>query len=463
MFPVTPKSIPFPLNRDVNDVLRRFLRMPFSVLLDSTTTGESYLSFAPTMMLQCVGQTADWQHGRDRMRLEGNPLDLFDRLERNQREECPMREPANGFHGGWMGLLGYDLRCAIETLPAPKPEGPHFPDLQAGFYPWVLVLRPDADPELRLLHGVPHAPDNIDDLAGKLGALLDADFPETPRGYLSNAHLHTDHDAWIAGVERVKHHIFEGDIYQANLTRMVSHAGTVDPVDLYLGLRDANPAPFAGYLDCNDGRAVISSSPERFVSVRDNTAETRPIKGTRARGDTDADDARIRDELLASEKDRAELTMIVDLERNDLSRVSRAGTVEVPSLFHAEIFRRVIHLEATIRGELRPNVTPVDLIRAMFPGGSITGAPKIRAMQIIHDLEPVRRSAYTGSLFRLGPGFDFDSNILIRTILREPDRVSYHVGGGIVADSDPEAEWHETLAKAQGVASALEPWIKEAR
>jgi para-aminobenzoate synthetase component 1 len=236
----------------------------------------------------------------------------------------------------------------------------------------------------------------------------------------------------------------------------VTRAGDADAVALYLSLREANPAPFAGFLDCGQGRFVLSSSPERFLSVRDGFAETRPIKGTRPRGTTPEQDQQLKTELQASTKDRAELTMIVDLERNDLSKVSVPGTVKVPSMMHVHTYTQVHHLEATVTSRLRPDTTPVELIRAVFPGGSISGVPKKRALEIIHELEPVRRGPYTGSLFYLTPDFRFESNILIRTLLVEPGCVTYHVGGGIVADSDPEAEWDETVAKGAALETALD-------
>lgn len=461
MLPLRYVPIPFEPPGGFEVAMLRALRQPFAVAFDSAVQGElgreSCFSFAPSMLLQCTGRSATFQRGRHASRLEGDPLEVFERVERFTQQECPLLGPLHtpGFTGGWAGLLGFDLRCYIEDLPPPKPLGPQFPDLQAGFYPWTVAFNHATGAcELRLLHGAPGGPEDIGELAQRLHELLAREHSSSLTTF-SAPELHTTRDDFMAQVARVKHHIREGDIYQANLTRMVAREATCEPVQLYASLRAANPAPFAGFLDCGHGRAILSSSPERFVSVRDGVCETRPIKGTRPRGADAEQDARLKAELAASEKDRAELTMIVDLERNDLSKVCVPGTVKVPSLLHVHSYARVHHLESTVVGELREGVAPVELIRATFPGGSISGAPKKRALQIIHDLEPVRRGPYTGSLFWLRPDGDFESNILIRTLLCEPGRVSYHVGGGIVADSEPEAEWAETLAKADGLERAM--------
>jgi para-aminobenzoate synthetase component 1 len=409
------------------------------------------------MLLSCIGSAATWVRGRNVTRFEEGPLAAFERVERFTHQECPLTAaPATpGFYGGWAGLLGFDLRTSIEKLPPPKAGGPQFPDLVAGFYPWTLALDHQTGAiELRVLRGAPGGPHSLDELAAALDALLAQDDARTATD-LGQPQLATSRNDYLAQVTRVKRHIYEGDIYQANLTRQVTRAGDADPVALYLSLREANPAPFAGFLDCGQGRFVLSSSPERFLSVRDGFAETRPIKGTRPRGATPEQDQQLKIELQASTKDRAELTMIVDLERNDLSKVSVPGTVKVPSMMHVHTYTQVHHLEATVTSRLRPDTTPVELIRAVFPGGSISGVPKKRALEIIHELEPVRRGPYTGSLFYLTPDFRFESNILIRTLLVEPGCVTYHVGGGIVADSDPEAEWDETVAKGAALETAL--------
>ncbi|MHC4504813.1 MAG: anthranilate synthase component I family protein, partial [Planctomycetota bacterium] len=229
----------------------------------------------------------------------------------------------------------------------------------------------------------------------------------------------------------------------------------VDPRELYLHLRRRNPSPFAAFLDAGDGRAVLGSSPERFLRLRGRDIETRPIKGTRPRGVGPLEDKASAEELLASAKDAAELAMIVDLERNDLGRVADYGSVRVAEARTLEAYPTVFHLVATVVGELAAGRDAVDLIKASFPGGSITGAPKVRAMEIIEELEPTARSVYTGGLGWLDLAGDVELNIVIRTMLYDRGRVTYQVGGGIVTDSDPEAEYAECLAKGRALAEVL--------
>jgi len=460
MLPLHYHSIPFESPRPVPELLQIALRQPFAVFFDSASGGgDSWLSFAPVMLLQCTGQSALFQRGKHASQLEGDPLEVFERVERFTQQECPLllAPPTNaGFCGGWAGLLGFDLRTSVEKLPPPKPGGPMFPDLQAGFYPWVLRLPAQGQPELRLLSGAPGGPGNIDALAGDLWGLFEKPLPKTRPTTLQAPVETTDKPTFLRSVESVRESIRQGDIYQANLTREVVYSGETDPADLYLRLRARNAAPYAGFLDCGNGRAVLSSSPECFLDVTGRKITTRPIKGTRPRSPDASQDARLRDELLASEKDRAELTMIVDLERNDLSRVCVPGTVKVPEMYGLHSFERVHHLQAIVEGTLKENTAPVQILRATFPGGSISGCPKKRALEIIHELEPVRRGPYTGGLFWLAPTGDMQASVLIRTLLVEPGRVSFHVGGGITTASDPQAEWDETVAKAAALQEVLE-------
>src|SRR5262249_55020137 len=253
----------------------------------------------------------------------------------------------------------------------------------------------------------------------------------------------------------VLEYIVAGDVFQVNLSQRFSARGPFDPLDLFLRLRDRSPAPFSAFLRWGD-LAVVSASPEWFYQTRGDRILTRPIKGPRPRGPSDDAAARLAAELANSAKDRAELTMIVDLERNDLGRVCRYGTVVVRDALQVESFAQVHHLVATVEGRLRAGVGPADVVRAMFPGGSVTGAPKIRAMEIIDELEPNRRSLYTGAIGYLSRGGSSAFNIAIRTILVEGEQASYQVGGGIVADSDPESEYEETLAKGRALRAVLE-------
>jgi para-aminobenzoate synthetase component I len=255
-------------------------------------------------------------------------------------------------------------------------------------------------------------------------------------------------------VARVREYIAAGDVFQVNLSQRFEAALRIPPYELYSRLRRLNPAPFASYLNF-PAVTIVSASPERFLRVQGDLVETRPIKGTRPRGKDAVEDRRLARELTGSLKDRAENVMIVDLERNDLGRVCRYGTVKVAELAVLEAFPTVFHLTSTIQGRLRPDRDSIDLLKAAFPGGSITGAPKVRAMEIIDELEPTRRSVYTGCLGYLSFDRCMDLSIVIRTLLIKGGRAYFQVGGGITYDSDPEAEYRETPDKARALIQAL--------
>ena len=261
-------------------------------------------------------------------------------------------------------------------------------------------------------------------------------------------------------VKKVQNYIKQGDIYQANLTQRFSGKTNLSSYELYRDLRRISPAPFGAYLNF-EGYNILSNSPERFIKCINNKIETRPIKGTRPRGINKEEDLRLQEELKNSEKDRAELLMIVDLERNDIGRISKIGSVKVPELFVIEPYANVNHLVATVVGEIEDNKDCIDVIKATFPGGSITGAPKIRAMEIIDELEPTQRNVYTGSIGYIGFNGDMDLNIAIRTIVKEDDNVYFQVGGGMTWDSNPDDEYQETLDKAKSIMKALRGYYEE--
>jgi para-aminobenzoate synthetase component I len=274
------------------------------------------------------------------------------------------------------------------------------------------------------------------------------DFPNVFSNFNLAGYLHA--------VRRAVEYIHAGDCFQVNLSQRLLHKANVHPLELYRRLREFNPAPFAGYFDMGDF-VIASASPERFLLINKDEVETRPIKGTRPRGATPDDDRRNRYDLLHSAKDRAENVMIVDLLRNDLGRVCAYGSIRVPAVCRLETYEHVHHLVSEVRGRLRPGMGPVDLLRAAFPGGSVTGAPKVRAMEIIAELEPTARGPYCGSLGYIGFDGSMDTNILIRTFTIGRGWMQFPVGGGIVADSDPEEEYAETLHKAEGLLRALRP------
>src|SRR5262249_13977949 len=262
------------------------------------------------------------------------------------------------------------------------------------------------------------------------------------------------HDGFLEVIRGGIEYVHAGDCFQVNLSQRLLAPATLPPLELYDRLRQRNPAPFGGYFDLGEF-SLVSASPERFVSVVDGEVETRPIKGTRPRGRTPAEDRARAEELLRSAKDRAENVMIVDLLRNDLGRVCQYGSVRVAAVCRLESYRTVHHLVSEVRGRLREGADAVDLLRATFPGGSVTGAPKIRAMEIIAELEGVARGPYCGGLGFIGFDGTMDMNILIRTLVVGKGWAHFAVGGGIVADSDPEREYEETWHKAEGLLRAL--------
>ncbi len=370
--------------------------------------GRSLVAADPYLILRAKGRQIEFVTAERCRQAEGNPLDaLAEELAR-----------ANGRRGAAIGYFGYDLKNHLERLPAKALDDLGLPDLWFGFY----------------------------DKVGQASCLSISDPEGTGRMpvLLSNF----TRAAYCRAVQRAKEYIAAGDIYQVNLSQRFQCDVDVPAEELYLALRAANPAPYCAYLDIGDAQ-ILSSSPECFLDLRDREVVTRPIKGTRPRS---ADP----DELWRSEKDNAELLMITDLERNDLGRVCEFGSVHVRELKRIESYATVHHLVSTVAGRLRPDVSHVDCVRACFPGGSITGAPKIRAMEIIDELEPHARGVYTGAIGYFGFNGVTQFNIAIRTAVYQSGRLTFHAGGGIVADSEPDAEYEETLAKAQGIIHALD-------
>ena len=364
----------------------------------------------------------------------------------------PREEPRWPFRGGWALLLGYELAGQLEpVLRLPGAAG-GLPVAVALRCPAAL-LRDHATGECVAIAETGHAA-MLETIAADAEAA--GHHPRLP-AWRPPAELCEDEaGAFTTGVRRILDYLAAGDIFQANLSRgwtaEFDHA--LDPAALYARLRDANPAPFAG-LFAGDGWAVVSASPERLVSVRGDLVETRPIAGTRPRFPGKEDDsARIR-ELIGNPKERAEHVMLIDLERNDLGRVCVPGSVEVDELMTVESYAHVHHIVSNVRGRLRADATPGEVIRAVFPGGTITGCPKVRCMQIIAELESVGRGAYTGAMGWLNRDGDLDLNILIRSAEVEGASLRFRTGAGIVADSDPQRELDETRAKARGMLQAL--------
>ncbi|MDG9856256.1 aminodeoxychorismate synthase component I [Pseudomonas nitroreducens] len=357
------------------------------------------------------------------------------------------------FVGGMIGYLGYDFGRHIEHLPEPNLDDLALPDARLGLYAWAL-LTDHEERSSRLVFHPALAAGERERLIRLFEAAHDGDaLPPFRLGAPFRPDL--SRDQYREALERVHNYILAGDCYQVNYTQRFRAPCSGSPWLAYRALREACPTPFAGYLALPEG-AVLSLSPERFIQLHGNQVETRPIKGTRPRGNTPEADRNNAEALLASEKDRAENLMIVDLLRNDLGRSCRPGSVRVPELFAVETYPNVHHLVSSVRGELAADKDALDLLEGSFPGGSITGAPKVRAMQIIDELEPTQRSIYCGSLLYLDVRGEMDSSIAIRTVLVKDGQASCWAGGGIVADSNWEEEYEESLTKVGVLLRTLE-------
>lgn len=408
------------------------------------------------------------QQGRPQMWTPpvGEILPFLRHLACSHDPENRKREPDNlslpshlPFTGGWLGWLGYDLAWEIEQLPRLKPDPLPFP-VAFWYEPASFAVLDHAQQTLWLATTDQAELDQLEQHLEQAHNLPTFNFQSSTLSFLSSQ---TDFEA---AVIQAKKYIQAGDIFQANLSLRFEVATRADSWAIYRALQKINPSPFASYWQTPWGE-VISCSPERLVELQGRQAQTRPIAGTRSRGATPDLDQQLAQDLIANAKERAEHIMLVDLERNDLGRVCEWGSVDVNELFTIERYSHVMHLVSNITGTLCTDQDAVDLIRALFPGGTITGCPKVRAMEIIEELEPVRRSLFYGSCGYIDQRGNLDLNILIRTLLvRNLDNalnleeqslkiVSGQVGAGIVADSDPEKEWYESLHKAQAQIAAL--------
>lgn len=484
--PHIPEAAP-PLIEDVSStigpwqVFQAIAHGPFPLFLDSAmshpTLGRySYITGDPFAFLRCRRASWDWTIPPHAVPARADALTTLQRtLALFRAETVPGLPP---FQGGAAGLFGYDLCHQIERLPRPRFDEFHTPDLAVGFYDWVFAYDHLAErgwlistgfPELDLVRRRERARRRMRQARAWLtrGRREEVDtrrftrpqatircsqgpMPQAP-GLTSNF----SKPAFLDAVRRAVEYVHAGDCFQVNVAQRLLYPCREHPLRLFGRLREQNPAPFSGYFDLGDF-VIASSSPERFLEVNSHGAiETRPIKGTRPRANDPVTDRANAEELQRSAKDRAENIMIVDLLRNDLGRVCEYGSIEVPSLCQVESYRTVHHLVSVVRGRLRKGKDAVDLLRAAFPGGSVTGAPKIRAMEIIAELEPTARGPYCGSLGFIGFDGAMDTNILIRTFTIGKGWVQFPVGGGIVADSVPEQEYQETLHKAEGMIRAL--------
>lgn len=428
----------------------------------------SFIGFDPYMVLQAKdGIMKILCEGRESLFPE-RPLATLARI-----LDSHLQMPLSGlppFQGGLAGLLSYDFVHYLERLPQTTFDDLGIPDMHLFVTDhlisfdhqkksaWAVVcpgVRRDVTCDPAAAYD--EAEYALEEIVRRVNSLSATGFAKSSRNIRVQAEIisGTKKEEYVTMVRRAKEYISAGDIFQANLSqRVAAYIGSFEPWNLYRRLREINPSPFAGFADFGE-YYIASSSPERLVKVGETVVETRPIAGTRPRGKDPREDEKMRKDLLLNEKERAEHIMLIDLERNDLGKVSEYGSVSVDELMITEDYSHVIHIVSNIRGILAQGKTSLDVIKAVFPGGTITGVPKVRCMEIIDELEPLRRGPYTGSLGYIGFSGSMDMNIIIRTFVIKNEYAYIQTGAGIVADSDPEREYMETLKKAAALVKAL--------
>jgi len=458
-----------------------------SGMSDHPLSRYSYIGVHPFQTLRSRGDGMDLVEGKKKIRhLRGNPLQVLTTLLRQR--ELKSGSPMIPFAGGGVGYFSYEMGSFTTERESRREDDLGLPQMHIAFYNTILAyehatgrwygaavdlsggrgttVRKRLGKEIEklvTLVGQPARPParNISTVGGN--EVENEGSGSGRRFEIEGLQVEStlSREEYLAAVHRIKDHIAAGDIYQANLTQRWSIPFPGDPGQLYAALREVSPAPYGMFM--NTGECVIAgSSPESFLSVHGRTIETRPIKGTRPRGATAEEDARLHEELLASEKDKAELTMIADLERNDLGKICTPGSVVVDELHRLESFSNVHHLVSVVRGELEAGRSFADIMQATFPGGSITGAPKLRAMEILDEVEGRVRGPYTGAMGYLGLDGSVELNVAIRTLVLTQGTCHLGVGGAVTADSDPEGEYLECLAKARDMVAALQRVTTEA-
>lgn len=442
-------------NKNPLDYAGALHALPYTIFLDSADRSNpqsrySFIAFRPFETIESKNGRITVSNADQQLSFIGDPFKILEQRMNEWGRLRQSRPDLPPFQGGAAGCFGYDLARHVERLPSTARDDRLMPDMMVGLYDQVIAFDHTRDKAWLITHARDEK-ESKDHLAS-LQNIVRAAPAAVPAPQGADFAPQLSRDDYEAQIRQVIHYVHAGDIFQANLSQRFTATldGNFDSFAHYLHLRAVNPAPFAAYM--NFGSICLSSaSPERFLNVSGKDVETRPIKGTRLRHADPDVDARIMNALLSCEKDRAENAMIVDLLRNDLSRACADHSIDVPVLCGLESFARVHHLVSVIKGRLSADKTPLDLLRVCFPGGSISGAPKVRAMEIIEELEENRRGPYCGALGYIGFNEAMDTSIAIRTLVYQGQTVSFNVGGGIVADSNPFDEYEETLAKAEGL------------
>ncbi len=468
------REIPFEKPRNIY----QRLKAKNSCLLESHKGSEhiarySFIGIEPYLIFSVKDRIVEIEFDGKKTISTRNPLERLRELVFSY-QQSPIRD-LPPFQGGALGMLSYDFVRYLERIPKTTIDDLKIPDAHFIMVDrliafdhlkkksWILVcpgVRSTALGYSTLIQKKEHYIDEANSVLKTIHKKVTASETDTGDGKAGRANdaltYETEKAEYMAMVEKAKEYIAAGDIYQANLSlRISSDIGHTDPWKIYTILSEINPSPFASYVDFGDYQ-IVSSSPERLVRVRNNIVDTRPIAGTRPRGRDVHQDEKMRSELLLNEKERAEHIMLIDLERNDLGKVSDYGTVNVNELMTTEDYSHVIHIVSNVQGELAQGKDCFHVIKSVFPGGTITGVPKVRCMEIIDELEKTSRGPYTGSIGYIGFNGDMDLNIIIRTFLVKQGRAYVQAGSGIVADSDPEREYYESLKKAEALIRTLE-------
>ncbi len=447
-------------------IFKKVCREQYTYLLESVEGGEnlarySFIGLEPFVRLECRDGSGIVHDTAGPVEVSGEPLEILKGI--MDRYNAPKMEGLPRFYGGAVGYFGYDLIRYIEDLPAETVDDLHLPDCHFILTKLVLIFdhvkhrvkivvntEPGSDP-VTAYHKALEKIDAIKKLIGEPPALAKTTgLTGTPAGFVSNM----TREEYKAKVERAKEYIRAGDIFQVVLSQRLKTPLQGEPFDIYRNLRTVNPAPYLFYLNFG-GTVIIGSSPEMLIRVEDGIIQTCPIAGTRPRGRSTAEDRALETELLADEKEKAEHLMLVDLGRNDLGRVCDYGSIKVNGFMEVERYSHVMHLVSYVSGQLKPGHTAYDALRACFPAGTVSGAPKVRAMEIIEELEPTRRGVYAGAIGYFGFTGNMDTCITIRTILVHEGMTYVQAGAGIVADSDPDREYDETVNKAKALMETL--------
>jgi para-aminobenzoate synthetase component 1 len=430
---------------------RQRLTLLDSSLDDGRMGRWSYVGADPFLVVQARGRRVELHANGECAALDDDPFEVVAQLLRHLR--VPEQAGLPPFVGGAMGYIGYDLGRLLERLPECLQPDPDLPDLDLAFFDTILAWDHAEDPgwlvSLQLDGRRGSAAGLVEQLTARTIQMPARRRPGIEfRSNLTRA-------TYLATVRRILREIDAGEVYQVNLSQRLEGSWFGTAWEAYELLRAASPVPFGAFLRLGPNRAILSASPERFLRLDGRSVETRPMKGTRPRGSTQVEDDALAAELADSAKDRAENAMIVDVLRNDLGRVCRIGSVTVEEMCAIEGFATVWQMVSTVTGELDPERDAIDLLRACFPGGSISGAPKIRAMELIEELETVRRGVYCGAIGYWSATGAMDTSVAIRTLVLDGQRLLLPVGGGIVADSDPKAEYEESLVKARAALAAF--------